>query len=48
MVISFSVLPLNKLLFFVEKIREAFAMQKLLTFFQQNFLAFFRYKQLKF
>ena len=28
---------------FVEKMRVAFAMQKLLTFFQQNILAYFRY-----
>ena len=32
----------------VEKIREAFALQKLLTFFQQKILAYFRYKHLKF
>ena len=31
----------NTLLFFVEKMREAFALQKLLTFFQQKILAFF-------
>ena len=33
---------------FVEKIREAFAMQKLLTFFQQKILTYFRYNCLKF
>ena len=33
----------NTLIFFVEKIREAFAMQKLLTFFQQKILAYFTY-----
>ena len=32
---------------FVDKIREAFALQKLLTFFQQN-LANLRYQRLKF
>ena len=34
--------------FFVEKMREAFALQKLLTFFQQKILAYLRYQQLKF
>ena len=29
--------------FFVEKMREAFALQKLLTFFQHKILANFRY-----
>ena len=33
----------NTLIFFVEKMREAFALQKLLTFFQQKILAYFRY-----
>ena len=31
------------LIFFVEKMREAFALQKLLTFFQQKILAYLRY-----
>ena len=30
------------LIFFVEKMREAFALQKLLTFFQQKILVYFR------
>ena len=38
----------NTLIFFVDKVREAFAMQKLLTFFQQKILAYFRYYCLKF
>ena len=40
-----SVLPLyNRIqIFFVEKIREAFALQKLLTFFQQKILVYVRY-----
>ena len=33
---------------FVEKMREAFALQKRLTFFQQNILAYLRYYCLKF
>ena len=33
----------NTLIFFVEKIKEAFALQKLLTFFQQKLLVYFRY-----
>ena len=33
----------NTLKFFVEKMREAFALQKLLTFFQQKILANLRY-----
>ena len=33
----------NTLIFFAEKKREAFAMQKLLTFFQQKVLAYLRY-----
>ena len=35
----FTTLPPYTLLFFVEKMREAFALQKLLTFFQQKILA---------
>ena len=38
----------NTLIFFVEKMREAFALQKLLTFFQQKILAYLRHLQLKF
>ena len=43
-------LPLqpNTLKFFVEKVREAFALQKLLTFFQQKILANLGYLHLKF
>ena len=33
----------NTLIFFVEKMREAFALQKLLTFFQQKILAYIRH-----
>ena len=33
---------------FVEKMREAFAMQKLLTFFQQKIFAYLSYLGLKF
>ena len=33
----------NTLIFVVEKMRDAFALQKLLTFFQQKILAYFRY-----
>ena len=33
----------NTLIFFVEKMREAFALQKLLTFFQPKILAYIRY-----
>ena len=33
----------NTLIFFVEKMREAFALQKLLTFFQQKILVYLRY-----
>ena len=33
----------NTLVFFVEKMSEAFAVQKLLTFFRQKILANFRY-----
>ena len=39
---SFTTLLPNTLIFFIEKIREAFALQKLLTFFQQKILAFIR------
>ena len=39
----FTTLLQNILKFFVEKMREAFAMQKLLTFFQQKIMAYFRY-----
>ena len=41
------ILP-KTLIFFVEKMRKAFALQKLLTFFQQKILAYLRYKHLKF
>ena len=44
----FMTLQSNTLIFFVEKMREAFAVQKLLTFFQQKVLANFRYEHLKF
>ena len=40
---SFKTLLPNTLIFFVEKMREAFALLKLLTFFQQKILAFIRY-----
>ena len=43
----FTTLLLNTLKFFVEKVREAFALQKLLTLFQQKILAKSRYKRLK-
>ena len=39
----FMTLLLNTLIFFVEKMREAFALQKLHTFFQQKMLDYFRY-----
>ena len=39
----FMTLKPNILKFFVEKMREAFAMQKLLTFFQQKIMAHFIY-----
>ena len=39
----FKTLLPNTLIFSVEKMREAFALQKLLTFFQQKILAYFRY-----
>ena len=35
----FTTLQPNTLIFFVEKMREAFALQKLLTFFQHKILA---------
>ena len=38
----FTTLLPNTLKFYVEKIREAFALQKLLTFFQQKILAYLR------
>ena len=37
----FMTLKPNILKYFVEKLREAFAMQKLLTFFQQKIMAYF-------
>ena len=43
----FTTLLLNTLKFFVEKMREAFELQKLLTLFQQRILAKSRYKRLK-
>ena len=39
----FMTLLLNTLIFFAEKMREAFALQKLLTVFQQKMLAYLRY-----
>ena len=39
----FTTLLLNTVKFFVEKMREAFAVQKLLTLFQQKILANSRY-----
>ena len=39
----FTTLQPNPLIFFAEKLREAFAVQKLLTFFQQKIMAYFRY-----
>ena len=39
----FTTLQPNTLKFFVEKMREAFALQKLLTFFQQKILAYLGY-----
>ena len=38
----------NILIFFAEKMREAFALQKLFTFFQPKILAYLRYESLKF
>ena len=32
---------------FIEKVREAFAVQKLLTFFSTKILAYFEYQRLK-
>ena len=39
----FTTLQPTTLIFFVEKMREAFALQKLLTFFQQKILEYFGY-----
>ena len=39
----FTTLLLNTLIFFVEKMREAFAQQKLHTFLQEKILVSFRY-----
>ena len=39
----FTTLYPNTLIFFVEKMGEAFALQKLLTFFQQKILVYLRY-----
>ena len=39
----FTTLLPNTLIFFVDKMREAFALQKLLTFFQQKILEYLRY-----
>ena len=39
----FTTLYPNTLIFFVDKMREAFASQKPLTFFQQKILAYLRY-----
>ena len=39
----FTTLYPNIQILFVEKMREAFAVQKLLTFFQQKILAYMRY-----
>ena len=44
----FTTLQPNTLIFFVEKMREAFAVQKLLTSFQQKILVYFRYCEFKF
>ena len=44
----FTTLFPNTLIFFVEKKREAFALQKHLTFFQLKILAYLRDKHLKF
>ena len=40
---SLTTLLPNTHIFFVEKMREAFALQKLLTFFQQKILAYLRH-----
>ena len=45
---SFMTLLSNTLSFFVEKMREAFALQKLLTFFPHKIFANFRYQCWKF
>ena len=39
----FTTLQPNTLIFFVEKMREAFALQKLLTFLHQKILTYLRY-----
>ena len=39
----FTTLQPNTLIFFVETMREAFARQKLITFFQPKIMAYFRY-----
>ena len=39
----FMTLKPNTLIFFVEKLRETFALQKLHTIFQQKILAYFKY-----
>ena len=39
----FTTLYPNTLIFFVEKMRQAFAVQKLLTFFRPKIMAYFRY-----
>ena len=44
----FMTLKPNTLIFFVEKMREAFALQKLLTFFQPKILVNLKYECLKF
>ena len=38
----------NTMIFFVERMKEACALQKLFTFFQRKILAYFRYIYLKF
>ena len=43
----FTTLLPNTLIFFDEKMREAFALQKLLTFFQQKILAYLNYTERK-
>ena len=43
----FATLLPNILIFFVENMREAFALQKLLTFFQQKIMAYLRNYLLK-
>ena len=39
----FTTLLPNRLIFFVEKMRKAFALQKLLTFFRQKIWAYLKY-----